>query len=129
MRAPPWKSLIVDLSKEGFQSEYLDRLKRRVDIELATEELEKEIVREIASALGRAGVKVDYAFLRLEVLEQKIETASGERRRRWIKEWNLLREEAILARHELRVHREAIGIRRNGALERLYPVPPRRHYV
>ena len=119
----------MELSREGFQSPYLDRLKRRVDAELATEELEKEIVREIAGALGRAGEKVDYVFLRLELLGRKIDGATGERRRRWIKEWNGLRDDAIRARQELRIHREAIGIRRNGALERLYPIPSRRHFV
>ena len=130
MRAPPWKNLVRDLSDAGFDSPYLERLKRRVDVELATEELEREIVQEMASALGRAGDKVDYAFLRLDVVARAIDCAAtpGERRKR-IEQWNALREEAIEARYELRIHREAVGLRRNGVLEAMYPTPPRRRFV
>lgn len=130
MRAPPWKNLVRELSRSGFESPYLDRLKKKVDVELATEELEKEIVQEMASALGRAGDKVDYALLRLEVVARAIDEAPspGERRAR-IARWNVLREEAIQARYELRIHREAVGIRSNRVLETMYPIPPRKRFV
>lgn len=130
MRAPPWKTLVVELSRSGFDSPYLDRLKRKVDVELATEELEKEIVQEMASALGRAGDKVDYALLRLDLVAQAIEQAPDPAtRRKKISRWNELREEAIDARYELRIHREAVGIRQNRVLEAMYPIPPRRRFV
>ncbi len=130
MRAPPWKSLVRDLSNSGFESPYLERLKRKVDIELATEELEKEIVQEMASALGRAGDKVDYALLRLDLIARAIDTEpTPQDRRRQVAEWNALREEAIEARYELRIHREAIGIRQNRVLESMYPIPARRRFV
>lgn len=130
MRAPPWKNLVRELSRSGFDSPYLDRLKKRVDVELATEELEKEIVQEMASALGRAGDKVDYALLRLDLVSQGIDEAPNpQERRRKIARWNELREEAIEARYELRIHREAVGIRQNAVLEALYPIPPRRGFV
>jgi len=130
MRAPPWKSLVRDLADSGFESPYLDRLKRRINVELATEELEKEIVQEMASALGRAGDKVDYAFLRLDVVARAIDAAASpaERRKR-VAQWNALREEAIEARYELRIHREAVGLRRNRVLDAMYPIPPRRGFV
>ncbi len=130
MRTPPWKNLVRELSRSGFESPYLDRLKKKVDVELATEELEKEIVQEMASALGRAGDKVDYALLRLDVVARAIDDAStpGERRAE-VARWNALREEAIQARYELRIHREAVGIRRNRVLETMYPIPPRRRFV
>ena len=130
MRAPPWKNLVRDLTRTGFESPYLERLKRRVDVELATEELEKEIVQEMATALGRAGDKVDYALLRLDVAARAIEEARDPAERRLlIRHWNGLREEAIEARYELRIHREAVGIRRNRMLETQYPIPPRRRFV
>lgn len=119
-----------ELSRSGFESPYLERLKRRVDVELSTEELEKEIVQEMATALGRAGDKVDYALLRLDLAHQAIAEAPDpvERRRR-VARWNELREEAVQARYELRIHREAVGIRQNRVLEALYPIPERRRYV
>lgn len=130
MRAPPWKNLVRDLTRTGFESPYLDRLKRRVDVELAAEELEKEIVQEMATALGRAGDKVDYALLRLDVAARAIDEARDPAERRLlVRHWNGLREEAIEARYELRIHREAVGIRRNRMLETLYPIPPRRRFV
>lgn len=33
--------------------------------------------------------------------------------------------ERLRARHELRIHREAVGIRRNDVLDRDYLIPPR----
>ncbi len=130
MRAPPWKTLVQDLARAGFDSPYLDRLKKKVDVELATDELEKEIVQEMASALGRAGDKVDYALLRLDVVARAIDEApSPSERRTRVARWNQLREEAIQARYELRIHREAVGIRDNRVLEALYPIPPRKRFV
>lgn len=119
-----------ELSRSGFESPYLDRLKKKIDVELATEELEKEIVQEMASALGRAGDKVDYALLRLDLVAKAIDEAPNPaERRKKIARWNELREEAIEARYELRIHREAVGIRRNRVLEAMYPIPPRRRFV
>ncbi|MDG2303151.1 MAG: hypothetical protein P8R42_00630 [Candidatus Binatia bacterium] len=130
MRAPPWKTLVRELADSGFESPYLDRLKRKIDIELGAEELEKEIVQEMASALGRSGDKVDLALLRLDVVARAIDNAQApaERRKR-VSDWNAAREEAIEARYELRIHREAVGIRSNRVLESIYPIPPRRSFV
>jgi len=127
VREPPWKSLVRELGDSGFSSPYLDRLRRRVDPAQAQQQLETEIVGEIAAALGRAGEKVDYALLRLEVASREIEEASTPRdRRKQIADFNRLRDEALAARLELRIHREAIGIRRNHLLDATYPIPPRR---
>ena len=129
MRAAPWKNLVRELSREGYESPYLERLRRKIDIELTVDELEREIVREMATALGRAGEKVDWALLRLDVLDREVARSNEPvERRRLIEQWNRMREEAIRARHELRIHREAVGMRRNRELEILYPIPPRRHF-
>ncbi len=130
MRGPPWKTLVRDLSDAGCKSPYLERLERRVDVEVATEELEKEIVQEMATALGHAGGKVDYALLRLDVIAQAIEVGtSPPERRACIGQWNALRAEAIEARYQLRIHREAVGIRQNHVLEAMYPIPSRKRFL
>jgi hypothetical protein len=122
-----WKKLVRELSDSGYESPYLDRLRARLDVRLAFESLEQEIAREIASALGRAGDKVDYALLRLEIAGREVDASADERdRERAVLRFNQVRREALAARHELRIHREAVGIRRNRILEQIYPIPPRR---
>ena len=127
MRGKPWERLVRELRDEGFESPYLDRLRQRLDPSEAQEQLEKEIVSEMAAALGRAEEKVLVALLELERAGRAIEASSDERQRgERIEHFNRLRAQALAARHELLIHREAIGIRRNQILETLYPVPPRR---
>jgi hypothetical protein len=121
-----WQSLIRELRDSGHESPYLERLRARHDVAAAQEQLEKEIIREMAQALGRSGEKVDVALLRLELAARDVAAAtSDDIRERAIVRFNALREDALRARHELRIHREAVGIRRNDGLEATYPVPPR----
>jgi hypothetical protein len=122
----PWQSLIRELRDSGFESPYLDRLRARHDVAAAQEELEKELIREMAEALGRSGEKVDVALLRLEVSGRALAAADDPAERdRLAAEFNALRNAALQARHELRIHREAVGIRRNDCLDTQYPIPPR----
>ena len=128
----PWQALVRELRDSGYESPYLDRLRARYDVYAAQEELEKEIIREMAAALGRAGEKVDFALLRLELAGKALAAATestaatdADERTRLAAAFNALRAEAIAARHELRIHREAVGIRRNHDLDRDYPIPPR----
>jgi len=122
----PWQSLVRELRESGFESPYLDRLRARYDVTTAQEELEKEIIREMAEALGRAGEKVDLALLRLDVARRALAAAAdADERRRLAEEFNALRKDALQARQELRIHREAVGIRRNDCLDAQYPIPPR----
>ncbi len=126
----PWQALVRELRDTGYESPYLDRLRARYDVYAAQEELEKEIIREMAAALGRAGEKVDYALLRLELTGKALAAATDPAERaRHAAAFNALRAEAITARYELRVHREAVGIRRNADLDRDYPIPPRARLV
>lgn len=128
MPEPRYRRLVRDLTAAGYESPYLERLRARVHPGQALESLEQEIAREIASALGRAGEKVDYALLRLELAAREIDTApNAAHRRAYVERFNQIRREALAARHELRIHREAVGIRSNQLLEQIYPIPPARH--
>ncbi|HEY8516727.1 MAG TPA: hypothetical protein VIS07_14560 [Candidatus Binatia bacterium] len=127
MRDAPWTRLVRELKDAGYESPYLDRLRARLDPAEAFVQLEKEIVREMASALGRTEDKLNYALLRLELARRAVDEATDERERAArIREFNALREEALQARHWLQIHREAIGIRRNKVLLEMYPIPPKR---
>ena len=122
----PWQSLVRELRDNGHESPYLDRLRARYDVAVAQEELEREIIHEMAAALGRSGEKVDVALLRLELAGRALAAATdAHERERLVVAFNARRDEALKARQELRIHREAVGIRRNDALDREYPIPPR----
>lgn len=127
MREAPWTRLVRELKDTGYESPYLDRLRARLDPAEAVARLETEIVQEMAQALGRTEDKLNYALLRLELAARAIDTAPDELvRYDRVKEFNALREDAIQARRNLQIHREAIGIRRNRMLDDLYPIPQRR---
>jgi hypothetical protein len=122
----PWQSLARELLDPGFESPYLDRLRARHDVAATQQQLEKEIVREMAEALGRSGEKVDVALLRLEVAGRALAAATdAAEHSRLTAEFSALRQAALQARHELRIHRQAVGIRRNDCLDAQYPIPPR----
>ena len=127
MREAPWTRLVRELKDTGYESPYLDRLRARLDPAEAVARLETEIVQEMAQALGRTEDKLNYALLRLELAARAIDEAPDPLvRYDRVKEFNTLRDEAIQARRNLQIHREAIGIRRNRMLDDLYPIPPRR---
>jgi hypothetical protein len=127
MRPPAWKALVTALTDSGYQSPYLDRLRQRLDVEQAHATLEREIVQEIAAALGRTATKLDHALLELELAGKACDAAvTADERAACAARFDALRADALRARHELLIHREAVGIRRNDVLEQLYPIPPRR---
>ena len=117
-------ALVQSLTSAGYESPYLERLRRRLGPEQAYQDLRTEIVRETAAALGRSAEKVDVALLRLELARDAVAAAANARERRSaVQRFNRVREEALAARHELLIHREAAGFRRHQELEKLYPVP------
>jgi hypothetical protein len=117
------KRLVEELRDSGYESVYLDRLRARLDVDGTQAVLEQEIVQEMAAALGRTAAKVDLALLRLEMAARDL-AAGGDAAA--VARFNALREEALRARLELVIHREAIGFRRTDEVERAYPVPARR---
>lgn len=129
MHQPAWKKLVEELKDSGHQSVYLDRLRERLNVSASQDDLKKEILREMASALGRAEDKVNVALLRLELLEARIEglrteERSGPELEAEVDAFNAQRKEALHSLWELTIHREALGFRRNEILKEFYPVPP-----
>ena len=125
-REASWRSLVRELTDAGFESAYLDRLRARVDVAQAQATLEKEIIAEMASALGRAEDKVNVALLRLEIAGRELADAEPSDRERCLAAYDARHHEATLARWEFVIHREAVGIWRNELIEKLYPIPPHR---
>ena len=120
-----WRNLVRELTDAGYESPYLDRLKARVDVAQAQSSLEKEIIAEMASALGRAEDKLNAALLRLELAGKDLEKAAPAERPARAIVFDARRADALQARWELVIQRESVGILRNEVIERMYPIPPR----
>lgn len=121
--------MVEELVAQGHQSQHLDRLRERLPQIRGTgmQGLYMEILQEMASSLGRASEKVDHALLKLEVIGRKIDEATEPTAKtKLIAEFNAQREVALHALWELKVHREAIGMRQHDQLAKMYPVPPKR---
>ncbi|WP_437530945.1 hypothetical protein WME79_00680 [Sorangium sp. So ce726] len=131
MTEPAWKKLVEQLKDQGHKSPYLDRLRQRLPAAGPTD-LAGEILREMASALGRSEDKVNVALLELELQGKALDElalrkgAGSTERAAMIVDFNKQREVAARAVWELRVHREALGFRRNDDLAAMYPIPPKR---
>lgn len=120
---PAWRSLVEQLVDEGHQSPYLDRLRDQYDLCAPRESIERELLREMASALGRAEAKVNFALLELELAEKRADERGD---RESILAFNEKREHALKVRRELLIHREALRFPRDPRFEQRYPIPPRR---
>ena len=131
MGGPAWKRIVDQLTAEGYESPYLDRLRARVDVGGARHGLEREILSEMVSALGRAEDRLNLALLELELIGREIDVLTArdpddpERHDR-IRAFNAQRDRARQRLWELVVHREALGFTRNHVLAEFYPIPPRR---
>jgi hypothetical protein len=124
------KKLAAQLVAQGVESQYLERVLARVTPEEQIDTLQAEIASEMASALGRSEDKVNLALAELELLrahyEQAVrDQASPSELDARVDLFNAQRTVAKARLHELLIHREAIGIRRNQILNELYPIPPK----
>lgn len=129
MEEPFWKRLVEDLTKQGWQNPSLERLREKIPTLGAGghKALEVEIAQEMANALGRAGQKVDIAIVELEALGRACDAATDpESRKKAIEKYNAKRAHAEHVLWELRVHREALGMRNHAQLARFYVIPPKR---
>jgi hypothetical protein len=122
--------LAADLVAEGIESKYLARVLERVSPDQQLDLLRKEIAQEIAQALGRSEDRVNLALAELELLRARYERALARgvpeaELQELVRAHDAQRAAARARLHELLIHREAIGFRRNQLLYELYPIPPR----
>jgi hypothetical protein len=91
------------------------------------ERLEREIVREKAATLGRAGERLEAALALVDELARALETEREPARRATrLAEYEAARRHAAVARQMLLIQREAIGLRHHRDVDRQFPEPPRR---
>jgi hypothetical protein len=87
--------------------------------------IEGEIAAEKASALGRAGERLEAALSTLAAIARAFDEAADERRRAHLRaSYRAAREQARTARLHLLIHREAVGLRSHRAVDQQFPDPP-----
>jgi hypothetical protein len=123
MAPPAWKKLAHELQEQGIESRYMARITARVTPEQRLENVEAEILQEIAGALGRSEDRVNLALAECELLAAKHARAVGAERRELARRFNEQRAVARARVRDLLIHREAAGFRRNQILTELYPIP------
>lgn len=122
---PLLRERVDRLARQGVESPYLDRLRARINPEQAVADIEREILQEIAEALGRSEERLEYALLELDLVEQSLRASPDPAQEadlaashaRW-------RDEALRRRWELEVHREALRMYDHSMLDALHPIPP-----
>ena len=83
--------------------------------------LEHELNKERAGALGRAGRKLEAAVAAVRQAEAQLDD-SDEAWERYLAAYRA----AVQAQWEMRVHREAVGLRDHRGLYATWPLPPKR---
>lgn len=88
----------------------------------------REIVREKAVTLGRAGERLDAALAAVAALARAWQAADGDgaARRQLEAEYDRAWRAADTARQTLLIQREAVGLRQHRDVDRQFPVAPRR---
>ncbi|HXH85010.1 MAG TPA: hypothetical protein VNN07_19030 [Candidatus Tectomicrobia bacterium] len=88
---------------------------------------EREIAQEKASALGRAGERLEAALAAVRALGAALDAeADTGRRAGLLAEYEAARHRALTARTALLIQREAVGLRNHRVVDQQYPEPPRR---
>jgi hypothetical protein len=91
------------------------------------ERLEKEILREKAAALGRAGERLEETLAITAELGRALDDETDPARRATLlAEYEAARRRAASARMMLLIQREAIGLRHHRTVDQKFPEPPRR---
>jgi len=128
MSEPTWKRLLEEIKEQCVSERYADRVASRVEAARGGEgSLEREVISEMAKTLGRVTRRLTDALERLAKTGRAVDAAAdADARAKLVAEFNRRRAEAVKARWELLVQREALGFRRHEDIDACYPVPPRR---
>ena len=137
---PAWKKVAVAMkagppgAAKGINAKYASKLEDRVQSKYCytVEEVEAEVMGEMASSLQRADEKLAGLLRRLETARAAVVAAGGQRgggdaaaRRAAAGVFASARQAALEARAELVVHRQSVGFRCESgqAVDEVYPIP------
>ena len=123
------RRLIEVANKESYKTQAMNRYVNRLTNLISPlsgpdlTDLEQEVQQEMAEALGRAGIKVDTAYLSYEISRREFEKCKNQETLRQVSD---AREVAIRARQELIIHRSCMGLNNSGlgSVYRIWPNLP-----
>ncbi len=129
------KRLVETLGERGVKSPVLQRLRSSTEAARAhaLAGVQQEVMAEMAAALGRSGQRVDEELLKLELCRDDLERARDRWRaglageedvRRRVTAYNQQRDAAFWRIENLKVQREAFGLRDHRMVKEQYPLPP-----
>lgn len=88
---------------------------------------QKEILEEIAKALGNTGQQLEDAIGELRKLDKMLEeTSDDDEYNALVDRFNELRRLALVRREMLMIHREAIKIYKHSIIDVFYPIPDKK---
>ena len=134
-----WERQAAAIQNTDLQGNYLEAMRAEHDPSLHVKTIEGELMGTIGKALGRQGEKIRHA-VQLMNREYEIYTGSSgssssssssiecmSTRQQAAKRYNQYRSEALQARWELTVHRQAAGfiVNNHTYVTEMYPIPPK----
>lgn len=129
MSEPAWKSFVEHLQMGDNGSGYDERLPPGAAGD-GLSSVQQEVIQEMSAGLRRSARKIEKALVRLAEIDDAIRDAETlAEREELVDTFNAKREEALQARRDYLIQREAIGFFQNGVVEEEYPVPPKRYVV
>ena len=128
MGKPTWKSIADNLKGAG--SGYDDRMPAGAAASNGLGAVQREVIEEMSAGLRRCARKIEEALVDLAELDEALQQVSArERRSELVEEFNARRQDALDARRDYLIQREAIGFFRNDCVVEEYPIPPKRYVV
>ncbi|MFB6376115.1 MAG: hypothetical protein ABEN55_24015 [Bradymonadaceae bacterium] len=129
MGKPSWKSFVDNIKSGGGGSGYDDRVPAGA-ASSGMAAVQREVIEEMSAGLRRTAAKIEEALVDLADLDDAIREASArERRLKLVEQFNARRADAVEARRNYLIQREAIGFFRNDCVIEQYPIPPKRTVV
>lgn len=129
MSEPAWKTFVDNLKMGERGSGYDERMPAGAAGD-GVSAVQREVIQEMSAGLRRAARKIEEALVRLAELDEAIrETRTLEEREALVEAFNAKRREALDARRDYLIQREAIGFFRNRVVQEQYPIPPKRYVV
>lgn len=129
MSEPAWKTFVDNLETGEVGTGYDERLPAGATGN-GLSSVQQEVIEEMSAGLRRSARKIEQALVRLDEIDEAIRAAETQtERERLVEEFNDVRGDALEARRDYLIQREAIGFFRNGVVEEEYPIPPKRYAV
>jgi len=118
---------------QGYDSVYLERINKKVSIDNHFDDIEHEVLAEMAAAVRQTDQKLNFAMLTMQIAEEELDVAvekcvKDEEETALVAKFNEARKTAEEMRRNLMIHRQSCGFTTDNhrMIMKLYPIPERR---